>query len=134
MAPHPVIVGLAERERPRPSRFRALLRALRDPELGLSEEQRRAVHNVTRESLMAQRPKEGSRVDMDEVAETARAKIIELLTPEQRPKLEALLKSAEAEGEKHGPPGTFHRKERRARPSPPAAPPGGPKKPSGEDS
>ena len=95
--------GFAERERPRPSRLHALFRVVRDPELGLSSEQQRTIHGIVRDTLMAQRPRGGTRPDMDKVADAVRMNIAEHLTPEQNARFDSLLGAAEAAGGKIGP-------------------------------
>ena len=95
--------GFAKRERPQPNRLHALFRAVRDPELGLSTEQQRTIHEIVRDTLMAQRPRGGARPEMDKVADAVRVKIAEHLTPKQNAKLDTLLSAAEAGGGKAGP-------------------------------
>jgi Spy/CpxP family protein refolding chaperone len=82
--------------------LRTLLRAVRDPELALTDEQRREVRETVRRTITAVPPDERRGERMDETAKKLQAEISELLTAEQRAKLEAALKAAERPGDVEG--------------------------------
>lgn len=72
-------------------KLRLLLRAAMHPSIGLSDEQKRAVRDIMRESLLSVGRAHEQSGDGPAVIEHARADVFALLTPEQRTKVEALL-------------------------------------------
>ena len=91
--------------------LRAILQAVRDPQLGLSDEQRRDIRDLVRRAITGVPPGERRGARLDEVAERVRADISELLTPDQRTKLEAALQVAEQPGRRKGPPAVNSKRE-----------------------
>jgi len=91
--------------------LQTLLRAVMHPDIGLTPEQRRKVQEKMREAFMAMSPDERASGDMTEAAGKFRADIMKELSPEQRAKVETILKSDRGE---------FHRELRTpSRPQPP---------------
>ena len=86
---------LDEAHRSRGGPLRTILRAVRDPDLGLTDEQRRKVGEIVREQISAVPTSERRGDRMDKIAEAVRTEVFKLLTPEQKAKLEVRIKAAE---------------------------------------
>lgn len=90
-----------------------LMRAVMDPELGMTAEQHQAVREIIRDAFASQDRGERSPEKTDQLASKVKSDIMEELTPEQRVKLEAKLKAEESKPDRR-----FEK--RRGRPANPA--------------
>ncbi len=95
--------------RPHGGELRALQRAVMSPDVDLSEEQRQAVRGVMRDGVASVRKMERDSDQAKQIIAKVSADVFEILTPEQRTKVEVILKQDAQRGPRDRP---MHRRDR----------------------
>jgi hypothetical protein len=93
-------LGIDTPRGPRDLELRKLLRVVRQPEVGLSEQQQRTIRTILRDAAAALADPEVDATKADEITAKARADVFKELALEQQSKVDAALKADEERGQK----------------------------------